>query len=142
METLVHPPSVSDAEPVTRLAKFETLSTSPKLVNEGQEIELSENVYEALRNIIEALNKGCIVSITPLSTILTTAQAAELLNVSRPHVVKLADEKQIPHHRVGAHRRLALTDVLAYRAKRDESRREALTEMHRIADDDDMSLLA
>ncbi len=76
----------------------------------------------------------------PVSAVLTTAQAAELLNVSRPHVVKLIDTGKIPHHMVGTHRRLYLSDLLRYRDQQDQIRRAALAEIHAIADETGMDL--
>ena len=71
---------------------------------------------------------------------LTTAQAAEMLNVSRPHVVKLLDQGKLPHHMAGTHRRIKVGDLLEYRNRRDHERSDALAEMHRIADEAGMDL--
>lgn len=57
---------------------------------------------------------------------LTTVEAAELLNVSRPSLIKQIEAGEIAHHMVGTHRRLRLADVLAYRDRMDDQAEEAL----------------
>ncbi|MFL6055026.1 MAG: helix-turn-helix domain-containing protein [Actinoallomurus sp.] len=82
----------------------------------GDQIELPAEVYRVLRHVIEALQQGLAVTVAPLTQTLTTQQAADLLGVSRPTLVKLLDEGKIPFDRAGTHRRILLRDLLAYRA--------------------------
>ena len=72
---------------------------------------------------------------------LTTQEAAELLGVSRPTLVKLLDSGEISFEQSGRHRRLLLTDVLAYRERRSTRRRVALDQMADIADESGMGEL-
>ena len=66
---------------------------------------------------------------------LTTVEAAELLNVSRPFLIKQLDAGALPHHRVGTHRRLRLADVLAYRDRLDANAHDALSALSRETED-------
>jgi excisionase family DNA binding protein len=66
---------------------------------------------------------------------LTTRQAAEMLNVSRPFLIQLLEREEIPFEMVGTHRRVAIEDVLRYRAQRSERRREVLRALSEEADE-------
>ncbi|WP_395156980.1 helix-turn-helix domain-containing protein [Ilumatobacter sp.] len=103
-------------------------------------LELPTSLREALTGIVAELRAGNEVTVMSSSAVLTTAEAAELLNVSRPHVVKLVDGGTIPHHMAGSHRRLALADLLAYKTQRDDASRVALAEIQQLADDTGMDL--
>jgi excisionase family DNA binding protein len=84
----------------------------------GDRVELPAEVYRVLRQVVEALRQGLAVTVAPLTLTLTTQQAADLLGVSRPTVIKLLEEGAIPFERTGTHRRIMLRDVLAYREQR------------------------
>ncbi|MGH9075102.1 MAG: helix-turn-helix domain-containing protein, partial [Acidimicrobiales bacterium] len=102
---------------------------------DGQEFPLPASMYEVLRQAAHQLAAGLAVSIVPVGTRLSTQQAAELLGVSRPHVVKLLDQGEMSHTKVGRHRRVLLSDVLAYRDRQAARRSEALDELARLSED-------
>jgi excisionase family DNA binding protein len=84
----------------------------------GDRVELPAEVYRVLRQVVEAMQHGLAVTVAPLTQTLTTQQAADLLGVSRPTLVKLLGEGAIPFERAGTHRRILLRNVLAYRERR------------------------
>ena len=100
---------------------------------DGVGIRLPGAVYGLLRQLVHELARGKAVTIVPVHVELTTQQAADLLNVSRPFLVKLLEAGEIPFHRVGAHRRVRFQDVIAYRRRRGQERRHALAELLREA---------
>ncbi|MCL2092149.1 MAG: helix-turn-helix domain-containing protein [Micrococcales bacterium] len=85
---------------------------------EGDQIELPGTVYRVLVQVVEALAAGKAVTVTPREPQLTTQQAADLLGVSRPTVVRLIDSGELAAERNGNRRRLLLSDVLAYSERR------------------------
>lgn len=102
---------------------------------EGDTVEIPAELVGALHAIVRHLKAGHGVTVASLQAELTTVEAAELLNVSRPHLIKLVDGGALPFRMVGTHRRLRLVDVLAYRDGQDAAAREALDELTRQAED-------
>jgi len=96
---------------------------------DGTRTELPESLYAVLVRAAHELRRGRGVSILPVGLELTTQEAADLVNVSRPFLIRLLEAGQIPYHRVGTHRRIRLDDVLAYRRHRSEQRRAMLAEL-------------
>jgi excisionase family DNA binding protein len=105
------------------------------LGSDGKEIEVPASVLRAMKMVAEGMAAGLALSLVPHGKELTTQEAADLLLVSRPHLVKLLDEGTIAHHRVGTHRRVRIEDVLAYAAERAEHRREELRELTRLSEE-------
>jgi excisionase family DNA binding protein len=103
----------------------------------GEEIELPPELLLLLREITTALARGEPVSVVPLHREMTTQEAADLLNVSRQHLVDLLEAGEIPFTRPGKgkHRRVLAADVLAYKKRRDGERRTALRELTRMSED-------
>jgi excisionase family DNA binding protein len=92
----------------------------------GEQVEIPAAVYRVLHLVIDAMNQGLAVTVVPQSHTMTTQQAAELLGVSRPTLIRLLETNRIPYERVGSHRRVLLRDVLAYRDQRRAEQYRAL----------------
>ena len=103
---------------------------TPRLVGpDGATTELPEGIHDLLVSIVEHLKAGNGVTVIPMHAELTTVEAAEILNVSRPFLIKQLEAGALRHHMVGTHRRLRLVDVLAYRDRMDAEAEEALSAM-------------
>jgi excisionase family DNA binding protein len=138
LEHTVLPP----AEPLDDLvAMLRTAGAEPSTTlsgPNGERLILPAEVFELLRDIVEAMAAGQAVTIAPVHQRLTTQEAADLLGVSRPTLVKLLEAGDIPFEQPGRHRRVRLADVLAYRQRSSVERRSALDRMVEIADEADM----
>jgi excisionase family DNA binding protein len=105
-------------------------SAARLLAGDGQPLELPDSVYRVLVQTVRELAEGNAVAVLPVRAELTTQDAADLLGVSRPYLIKLIEDGSLPCTlTAGNHRRLRLSDVLAYRRVRDQDRRAALDEM-------------
>jgi excisionase family DNA binding protein len=100
----------------------------------GEEVELPASAFHALQLLADGMAKGLTMMLLPQSKELTTQQAADILHVSRPHLIKLLDQGRMPFHQVGTHRRIRIEDLLAYREKRNQHRREQLEELTHISE--------
>lgn len=108
----------------------------PRITTEdGTVIDLPESVAKALAEVLEAAADGERALVLRSPDSLTTEQAATVLGVSRPTVVRMIEAGKLPARMVGTHRRLALGDVLAYRELSTKRRRDALDEMTRQAEE-------
>ena len=99
----------------------------------GVTISLPGAAAGALLSLLSDLAEGRTVSIADADEELTTREAAELLNVSRPHLTDLLKEEEIPSHKVGSHHRVYRRDVLAYKARRRRQSEEAMQELTRLS---------
>jgi excisionase family DNA binding protein len=113
----------------TMLAK-----SHPKLVGmDGEEIPLPDSLYDLIRYVIHMMAEGQALSIVPYHYHLTTQEAANLLNVSRPYLYSVLDKGDLAYEMVGTHRRIRVEDLLEYKQKRDSQRRQALDRLTNIS---------
>jgi len=99
------------------------------LAESGEEVVVPKAILDLLGGALENLARGEGVTLVPANAELTTQQAAELLNVSRPFVIRLLDEDKIEHRLVGTHRRVKTSSLLAYLRADDEQRKAAADEL-------------
>jgi excisionase family DNA binding protein len=136
----VHEPSVEEidaarvaARQFRKLDHGAAVSFTP--AQEGQKTKAPEpitipaNIFRTIIKMLVEMGNGNAVAVVPVSAELTTQQAADLLNVSRPHLIKLLNQQVIPFRMVGTHRKLPAKAVLNYRDQTVQARRSALTEM-------------
>jgi excisionase family DNA binding protein len=92
---------------------------------DGTSVPLPSQVVTLLSQLASTLLAGEGVAINPIAKEMTTGEAAAMLGMSRPTLIKLLDADRIPSHRIGTHRRVLLRDVLAFRRQRLLERRKS-----------------
>ena len=93
----------------------------------SERVDLPPSALPLLARLLAEMSQGHAVALLPVETELSTQQAADLMNVSRPFLVGLLEQKQLPCRKVGKHRRVLLRDVLDYK-RREDTRRQAVLE--------------
>lgn len=105
---------------------------------ETDELVLPGHVIQILLDVLSEMSRGNAISLIPHHQELSTQEAANLLNVSRPYLIGLLEKGEIPFRKVGAHRRVLLTDLLTYKENVDQQRRETLAELTALSQDEGM----
>lgn len=93
------------------------------------QVELPTSALRLLVDILAELADGNAVKVVPVHAELTTQEAADLLNVSRPHFVKLLEEGELAFHRTGKHRRVRFADLMQYKEARERASEQAMAEL-------------
>ncbi|WP_416289787.1 helix-turn-helix domain-containing protein [Nostoc sp. UHCC 0251] len=121
--------SIKELERILSVKDFQA-----KLVGaNGEKINIPEPIYQVLLQVVHAMASGKAISIIPQQQELTTQQAAEFLNVSRPYLIKLLEQGEIPHIKVGSHRRVRFDDLMSYKQQRDVKRDQLLSELTQMS---------
>lgn len=97
-----------------------------KIQGSDEVVTIPLKALQLLNSIISNMAQGKSVVLMPTDAEVSTQQAAEILNVSRPHVIKLLEKGAIPHRKVGSHRRILLQDILQYESILKSERRKKL----------------
>ena len=97
--------------------------------NEAHSVELPTTALRLLVEILAELAAGNAVQVVPVHAELTTQEAADMLNVYRPHLIKLLESGELPFHKTGKHRRVRFADLMAYKTQRSLDSEQAMAEL-------------
>ncbi len=128
MKTL-HTPTQEDvlrAKELLDRLKAKARHTKITMCLDDQAVPLTPRMVDLLNTLLDLLAQGQPVTVMPLEAELTTQEAANLLGVSRPHLIKLLEQGRIPYRKVGTHRRVRVQDVLAYQERTRREQEAAL----------------
>ena len=137
LSNVVHLPTAQEAEE----AKITSRALSKYAHNERLHLKIASNNNESedlilpgyainlLLTMLTEMSKGNAITVMPIHAELSTQETAELLNVSRPHLVDLLEQGKIPFRKVGTHRRVLANDVFDYKQRIDEARFKALDDL-------------
>ncbi|MFD3507653.1 helix-turn-helix domain-containing protein [Nocardia sp. NPDC058666] len=130
-ESTVFPPDdPADLDNLISSLRIDNTCAKARLVGpDGTYLDIPDELYTVLRDAVTALSNGLAVSIAPHNTMLTTQEAADLLNISRPTLVRLLTDGEIAYSMRGRHRRVLLRDILAYQDRVRTERRTTLDAM-------------
>lgn len=133
--TIFQPPA--DLEELLDLSRFLESHTEPAVLlgPDGQQTPLPLELYEVLTRVVNSMQEGKAITVAPVGQKLTTQQAADLLGISRPTLIKFLDQGVLPYERLAnsRHRRIRLNDLIAFEKEQRRRRRETLDGLTRDA---------
>ena len=118
---------IGTSQKETCVIRFENAPDEP--------VVLPAAAVRLLGALLTELAKGNAVTLMPHHAELTTQEAADLLNVSRPYLVGLIESGQLPHHKVGTHRRVRFSDLITFKRRRDAESETAMRELAALSQD-------
>jgi excisionase family DNA binding protein len=130
---------IEQAQSTSRvLSKYADQDRMQLKLPDGEDLILPGYAFELLLDILTEMSKGNALTVIPVHAELTTQEAANLLNVSRPYLVELLEKGEIPFRKVGTHRRVMFKDLLDYQQRTAENRLKVLDELAAQAQELDM----
>lgn len=137
------PPNVQDSqiarEATARIVPFvrahKPLQVRIVEAEDQEPLILPAGAVALLKDILEAMAAGRSITIIPHDAELTTMEAADILNVSRPYLIKLLESGEIRFRKVGTHRRIMMEDLMAYKEKIDRQSRAAMDELVALSEE-------
>lgn len=128
----------SAAHAATAIAVAMELEGGLKIAGEnGDPVNIAPAVGKLIIELLGHVSNGNMVTLVPVGTVLTTQQAADMLNVSRPHLTKLLKAGQMQFEEVGKHRRVPLSSLMGYREEKARRQEEAMVELARLGQEFD-----
>lgn len=128
----------ASAEELSQLLAKLPQSDRARVRMDNQDLILPRQALALLRDLLAEMAQGNVVSIVPTHHLLTTQEAANILNVSRPFFIQLLKTEKIPFSKVGTHRRIRFQDLMDYKTKRDLESEQLLDELTYQAQDHNM----
>ncbi len=128
-------PSLIPEDQLAELAKVFAKPDHVALIDaQGNRTHLPEALFAHFARIVRLMSEKKAIVMVPEDEAFTSQAAANYLGVSRQHLVDLLEQKEIPHHKVGTHRRVTFKDLLTYERRRDTTRRAALDQLAAAAE--------
>ena len=100
---------------------------------DDKELVLPRAATRLIHHLLTEMAQGNAVTLVPIHAELTTQEAADFLSVSRPYLIRLLEQRKMPFHMVGTHRRIRFEDLMSFKEESEKKRREAMDELARQA---------